>query len=78
MFVKVWENLQYIVLALTIAGQIIIGADYIFGQIAWLVANIIAVVRDFILKRPHGDIVKDAAMTGLTVGLITAYLLGWY
>lgn len=75
---KVWENLQYLNLALTIAGQVVIGGSYMLGQGAWLVANVIALARDFILQRPIADKVRDAAMTALTAGLMTFYLMGGY
>lgn len=72
---SLWENLQYIGLALTIAGQIVIGPLWLLGQTFWLIANIISVSRDFILHRPHADTVKDICMTALTVGLIIASFL---
>lgn len=75
---KVWENLQYINLAMTIAGQVVIGGSYLLGQGVWLIANIIAVARDIALHRPAADIVKDVAMTALTAGLIVFYLLGGF
>jgi len=74
----VWENLQLAVLAGTIAGQVTIGASFMLGQIIWLVCNIVALIRDFILHRPAADKIKNAALTGITAGLITAYLLGFY
>ena len=75
---KVWENLQYLNLALTIGGQVIIGGSYLIGQGAWFIANVIAVARDVVLKRPAADIVKDTCMTALTAGLIVFYLLGGF
>ena len=75
---QIWTQVQYLNLTLTIAGQCIIGASYLIGQGAWLVANCIAVIRDIILKRPAADVVKDVAMTGLTAGLIVFYLLGGF
>lgn len=75
---KVWENLQYLNLALTIGGQCLIGASYLVGQTAWLIANLIAVARDVVLHRPAADIVRDVAMSALTAGLIGFYLLGGF
>lgn len=75
---KVWKNLQYLNLALTIAGQVVIGGSYLLGQGVWLVANCIAVIRDVVLKRPAADVVKDVAMTALTAGLMVFYLLGGF
>ena len=75
---KVWENLQYLNLAMTIAGQVVIGGSYLLGQGVWLAANLIAVGRDIALHRPAADVVKDVAMTALTAGLIVFYLLGGF
>lgn len=74
---KVWENLQYLNLALTVAGQVLV-VYYLIGQTIWLVANCIAVARDIALHRPHADLVKDVTMTAITVGLIAVYLLGGF
>ena len=74
---KMWENLQYLNLALTVAGQVLV-VYYLIGQTIWLVANCIAVIRDVVLKRPAADVVKDVAMTALTAGLIVFYLLGGF
>ena len=72
---RMWENLQYAGLALTIAGQVVIGPMWLLGQVLWLIANIIAVVRDFCLSRPNADKVKDIGLTALTIGLIVASFL---
>lgn len=73
---KTVENLQYVALALTIAGQVTIGANYYIGQGCYLLANIIAVYRNVKLDRPMPDKVRDWALTGLTVGcMVAAYLL---
>lgn len=74
----IWENAQFFVLALTIAGQMFVGVAFFIGQGLWAVANIISVIRDFILRRPVADIVKDSAMTAITIALITLRLLGLY
>lgn len=69
---KIWENIQYLGLALTIVGQIVIGPWWLLGQSLWEVANLISVSRDFALHRPTADKVKDICMTALTTGLIAA------
>lgn len=73
--VKVWENLQLVVLGLTIFGQITVGPWFLLGQSVWLVANVISLVRDFILARPYADKIKNATMTAITVGIIVAYFV---
>jgi len=66
----VWENLQYLVLALVMLGQGITAVNLIFGQALFLVANLISLVRNLVLHRPHADIVKDVACTVLTIIVI--------
>ena len=73
-----WENLQLLALAGTITGQVVVGASFLWAQGIWLAANILSLVRDFVLHRPVADKVKNACLTGLTTGLIGAYMLGWY
>lgn len=69
---KTVENLQYVALALTVAGQVTIGANYFVGQGCYLLANIVAVYRNVRLERPTPDKVRDWALTGLTAGCIIA------
>lgn len=72
----IWENLQLFVLGLTILGQITVGAIFILGQGIWLVANLITLIRDFILQRPIADKVKNATLTAITCGLCVLWCLG--
>ena len=74
----IWENLQLLVLMLTIAGQLFVGVAFFIGQGLWCGANLIAVMRDFALGRPLADVVKDSVMLIITVSLITLRLLGLY
>lgn len=71
--IKFIENLQYFTLALTIAGQVLIGGSYFAGQGCWLAANLISVLRCFVLQRPAADTVKECALTALTAGLMIYY-----
>lgn len=74
----VWENLQLATLAGSIAGQVVVGASFMIAQGIWLAANILALVRDFVLHRPVADKLKNASLTALTAGLMIAYSIGWY
>lgn len=70
------ENLQLLGLALTIIGQVLVRFDLVLiTQIIWLVANLIALGRDFYLYRPWADKVKNAALTALTLTLIISILV---
>ena len=75
---KVWENLQYLNLALTIGGQVLVGGLYLTAQCVWTIANFISLVRDFVLQRPTADIVKDSGMCALSVSLVILRILGIY
>ena len=44
------------------------------GQGAYLLGNIINVIRDFKLGRPRADKVKNICFTAITVGLIILYI----
>ena len=67
-----WENVQYVVLFLTVVGQILIGVNYFLGQSTWLLANAITVTRNVKLDRPRADKVQGWFMFALTFGLIVA------
>lgn len=68
--VVVFTNLQYLVLIGLLVAQSVVGANFYIGQFIYLGANIIAVVRNFVLHRPLPDKVKDCSCLGVTIGLI--------
>lgn len=70
-----WETAQYLVLFLTVAGQVLIGVNYYWGQGAWLIANAITVTRNVKLERPRADKVQGWFMFALTCGLIVANVI---
>ena len=45
------------------------------GQGAYLVGNVLNVVRDFKLSRPAADKVKNVCFTAITIGLIVIYFI---
>ena len=65
-----WEIVGYSTLALCIFGQIAVGYIYMVAQVAYLVANVFSVVRDFALDLPRANKVRDVVFTGITVALI--------
>jgi len=71
---KFFENLYYVVIAILILAQCVIGPNYLFGQSLYLVANVISLARCYALDRPAADKVKDYACTALTTGLILLYV----
>ena len=65
-----FENLQYVVLILLIVGQCTVGVNFYLGQGVYLIANIVAVTRNFKLRRPAADKVKECSCLAITIGLI--------
>jgi hypothetical protein len=51
-------------------GQCVVGESFFIGQGIYFIANLISVIRTFVLRRPISDKVKDIAMLGITTGLI--------
>ena len=72
---KLAENAAYLTLTFTIAGQIITAQSVILAQVVWLIANIINVSRDYVLKRPTADKVRDWSLSGITGGMIIILML---
>ena len=70
-----WECIGYITLALCVFGQIAVGYWYMVAQLAYLISNIAAVVRDFALKLPPANKVRDIVFTAITVALIVIKLV---
>jgi uncharacterized membrane protein YhhN len=68
-------DVLYIAMVLTIVGQITVGNAFYFGQGAFLLANIIYTSRDFYLKRPVADKVKNICFTAITIGVIILQII---
>ena len=66
-----FENeVGFLIMALLIIGQCTVGEWFFFGQAVYLMANGLNVIRDFVLKRPISDKVKDVCFSAITIGLI--------
>ena len=65
-----WEIIGYTTLALCIFGQVTVGYIFLLAQFAYLVGNVLAVVRDFKLDLPRANKVKDITFTAITCALI--------
>ena len=73
---KFFENTAgYIVLALLIIAQCVIRVSYAGGQFLYLAANILALVRCFVLRRQRADKVKEISCLAITIGLLGLYFL---
>ena len=71
---KFWDNIGYVIMALLFIGQVTVGWLFMVGQGAYLLGNIINVIRDYRLNRPRADKVKNICFTVITVGLIILYI----
>lgn len=71
-----WELVGYGTLALCIFGQITVGTWYLLAQVAYLIANVFGVVRDFALELPPANKVRDIVFTAITIALIVVRLVG--
>jgi hypothetical protein len=72
---KFWDNIGYLVLVLLLIGQVTVGWAFFIGQGAYLIGNIINLVRDFKLDRPKADKIKNTCFTAITMGLIIIKLV---
>ena len=72
---KFWENSMYAVIVLLVIGQITVGWLFYVGQGAYLIGNIINVLRDFKMNRPKADKIKNLLFTAITIGLIMLRML---
>lgn len=73
---KFFTNLAYVAIAATIIGQCVTGVNFYFGQIAYLIANVINCVRDVVLDRPIADKIKNFSLLGITIGLMIFKFFG--
>lgn len=71
-----WEVIGYISLALCIFGQITVGYAYIVAQMAYLIANVWAVIRSFKLDLPRADKVRNIVFLAITIALIFIRIFG--
>lgn len=67
---RFWNSIGYLTLALIMTGQITAGYFCLLAQVIYLVANILSLIRGFVLKLPTADNVKNIFFTATTVGLI--------
>lgn len=68
---KFWDNMNYPILIGLILGQIFIGNNFILGEAIYILTDIIVISRDFCLKRPISDKIKNGMLTVLaTISLI--------
>ena len=68
---KFFENqIGFMIMFMLIIGQCTVGEWFFFGQVVYLIANIGSTIRDFVLKRPASDKVKNICFSAITLGLI--------
>lgn len=67
------EFFGYCGIALTIAGQITVGANYLLGQTCWLIANILFITKAVKQQQGKAEVTRNVVMLAITTGLIVAY-----
>lgn len=73
---KFFENTAgYIILALLIIGQCLVRISFVAGQVVYLLANVLAVLRVFALHRLPADKIKEISCLGITTGLLLISVL---
>lgn len=70
-----WENLGYFILFGLIMGQIFIGHNFVIGESIYVITDIIIILRDFKLKRPKSDIIKNGVLTLLASGALVTNIV---
>lgn len=70
-----WEIFNYVSLTLCLIGQVFVGKWYLIAQSAYLVANMIAVIRDFKIKMPPSNCIRDCIFLFITIVLIISRVL---
>ena len=60
-----WEKMGYLVLGGLIAGQLLIGYNFVLGEAVYIATDCLMVFRNFKLKRPASDKIKDVILTML-------------
>ena len=68
----IWEIVGYVGLALLIVGQVTIGFSFWIGQTAYLIADVIILIRCFAVKQNISDKVKNNCMTAICIGVMIA------
>lgn len=74
--IKLMELCGYCGIALTIIGQITVGANYLLGQTCWLVANALFIIKAVRQKQGKAETIRNVIMLAITIGLIVAYSIG--
>lgn len=67
---RILVDLAYVSIVFTVLGQCIVGGSFYIGQVGFLIANTVNIVRDFALKRPAADKIKNVTFWAITVGII--------
>ena len=74
--IKLMELCGYCGIVLTVVGQITVGANYLLGQMCWLIANTLFIIKAVRQKQGKAETVRNVIMLAITIGLIVAYSIG--
>ena len=73
---KRYEVMGYTAIAITVIGQIIINISPIAGQCAWMVANILYLIKATKTNMGRAEITRNVIMSAITIGLIILCVIG--
>lgn len=71
-----FEVFGYIAIFLTVIGQVAVNIDPLYGQAAWMVANVLFLVKAVKQKQGKAEITRNVVMSAITAGLIGLCVLG--
>ena len=72
------DILSYVQLGSCVFASAIIGDFFVIAQIVYLIADSIAITRDFALKRPTSDKIRSITMTVLCIFTLVKYIIKNY
>jgi hypothetical protein len=73
---NMFEVFGYIAIFLTVIGQVAVNIDPLYGQAAWMVANVLFLVKAVKQKQGKAEITRNVVMSAITAGLIGLCVLG--
>lgn len=65
-----WEVFSYCGLVAAVIAQITVGDWFVLGQALFAASNVVNIIRDWKLKLPTSNLVKDVIFFGISIGLI--------
>lgn len=71
-----FEVFGYIAIFLTVIGQVVVNINPLYGQVAWLIANALFLIKAVKQQQGKAEITRNVVMSAITAGLIGLCVLG--